>query len=177
LANALKTISETLFGSGNTSAGEDGSTINGSNNLVKVVGPNAAMLPPLTKMLDPGFGPAHFRLGGLLRDEGRLGEARESYERALRVVPQWADVWAGHAATCERLGDVHTAEASWRKALGLNPTFTDARVGLAGLLARRGAPEAKRLVAEARAYDPLHPRVRALDDARLHELLEEGVSG
>jgi hypothetical protein len=36
LANALKTISETLFGSGNTSAGEDGSTINGSNNSDKI---------------------------------------------------------------------------------------------------------------------------------------------
>ncbi|MGM4911207.1 hypothetical protein [Rhizobium sp. 768_B6_N1_8] len=36
MANALKTISETLFGSGNTSAGEDGSTINGSNNSDKI---------------------------------------------------------------------------------------------------------------------------------------------
>jgi tetratricopeptide (TPR) repeat protein len=127
--------------------------------------------------LDPGCGAAHFRLGGLQRADQRLGDARESFEHALRVVPQWADVWAAHAETCERLGDMKTAEASWRKALGLNPTFTDARVGLAGMLARRGAPEARRLVAEARVYDPLHPRVRALDDARLHELLEEGVSG
>ena len=91
-------------------------------------------------------------------------------------MPHWADVRRALGETCEKLGDLAGAEAAYRAALELNANFTDARVALAGVLARRGATEAREVVRAARAYDPLHPRARALDDRRLAELLEEGVS-
>jgi len=107
---------------------------------------------------------------------GQLVEARKELEAALRHVPRWADVHRTLGETCEKAGDLVRAEQAYRDALAINQNFTDARLALAGVLARRGATEAKDLVREARTYDPLHPRARAMDDRRLAELLEEGVS-
>jgi predicted Zn-dependent protease len=105
-----------------------------------------------------------------------VAEARQALEEALRHVPRYADVHKALGETCEKAGDLVRAEQAYRDALVLNANFTEARLALAGVLARRGATEARDQVREARTYDPLNPRARAMDDRRLAELLEEGVS-
>ena len=126
--------------------------------------------------LEPAHGPALFRLGQLHMKRGKVDEAKRAFESALQAVPQYADVHRAFGEACEKIGDLAGAEAAYRGALALNTNFTDARVALAGVLARRGATEARDVVRAARAYDPLDSRARALDDRRLAELLEEGVS-
>lgn len=126
--------------------------------------------------LDPEHGPAQYRLGQYHLKKGRIDEAKRAFESALRAVPHYADVHRALGEACEKLGDLLGAEAAYRDALALNANFTDARVALAGVLARRGATEARDVVRAARAYDPLHSRARALDDRRMAELLEEGAS-
>ena len=126
--------------------------------------------------LDPGHGPARFRLGQIHLKKGRVDEARRAFELALRAVPHWADVQRALGEACEKVGDLMGAEKAYRSALTLNANFTDARLALAGVLARRGATEAREVVRATRDYDPLNPRARALDERRLAELLEEGAS-
>jgi len=126
--------------------------------------------------LDAGHGPARFRLGQIHLKKGRVDEARRAFELAARAVPHWADVQRALGEACEKVGDLTGAEKAYRDALALNTNFTDARLALAGVLARRGATEARDIVRGARDYDPLNPRARALDERRLAELLEEGAS-
>ena len=126
--------------------------------------------------LDAAHAPSLFLRAQAHARRKRWIEARVDLERAAAAVPHWADVRFALGQACDRLGDAAGAERSYRDALTLNASFTDARVALAGLLARRGSPEAQEIIAGARAYDPLHPRARALDARTLPELLEEGAS-
>jgi tetratricopeptide (TPR) repeat protein len=127
--------------------------------------------------LEAAHAPSLFLRSRIHARRKRWIDARVDLERAAAAVPHWADVRYALGQACDRLGDAAAAERAYRDALTLNASFTDARVALAGILSRRGSPEAQEIIAGARAYDPLHPRARALDARTLPELLEEGVSG
>src|SRR5205814_1083054 len=92
-------------------------------------------------------------LGVLLLERGKAREAQREFERALHWQPDTADVHFGLAQALLADGDLPAAQARLERCLALD--------GAHG---------------PARAYDPLHPRARAMDDRRLSELLEEGVS-
>ena len=126
--------------------------------------------------LEPAHGPALHRLGQAHLAKGRVAEARQALEEALRDVPRYADVHQSLGQACEKAGDLVRAEQAYRDALALNANFTDARAGARGRAGAARRDRGARPVREARTYDPLHPRARAMDDRRLAELLEEGVS-
>jgi len=75
---------------------DGGTKIDGSNNLVKVVGPNAAMLPPLTKMLDPALGPLMYN-GGTTRTHA-IGAGSPAIDNGSNVANLTLDQRAGNFA-------------------------------------------------------------------------------
>jgi len=75
---------------------DGGMTINGSNNLVKVVGPNAAMLPAGTKMLDPALGPLMYN-GGTTRTHA-IGAGSPAIDNGSNVANLTLDQRAGNFA-------------------------------------------------------------------------------
>ncbi len=75
---------------------DGGLTINGSNNLVKIVGPNSAMLPPGTKMLDPVLGPLAHN-GGATRTHA-IGAGSPAIDAGSNVANLTLDQRAGNFA-------------------------------------------------------------------------------
>lgn len=86
---------------------------------------------------------------------GNYLEAKDFYEKALRIDPVFTFAWASLAATEFHLNDFPSAEENWRKSLFLKPDFVEPKVGLAYLLIQEGKlPEAKELLNRALRRDP-----------------------
>ena len=64
---------------------------------------------------------AHFNLGNVYHDLGRLEEARASYEEALRLNPDYPEAHFYAAVTLEKLGLSPVARLHWRRYLELAP--------------------------------------------------------
>ena len=69
---------------------------------------------------DPGYPLAHFNLGNLCDEQGRLTEALEHYRRALRLNPNYADAHFNLALLCERSSDTLKAVHHWKAYLKLD---------------------------------------------------------
>ena len=129
---------------------------------------------------------AHNGLGWALQEEGRLAEARQHYEAALRLQPDLAAARLHLGGIHEELGEMAEAEAAFRAALRIQPNLPAAHARLAALLRDR-LPEADRAALEARLAQenlPTGPRGRLLfglahvldargEYARAAELLRE----
>ncbi len=80
------------------------------------------------------------RLGEELLALGRVDEARDSFETALRADPDFAPAFVGlgHVALAVAPGDKAAAETHFRKALELDRTCEEAYLALASLYRERG---------------------------------------
>jgi tetratricopeptide (TPR) repeat protein len=103
--------------------------------------------------IEPGFTLARFYLGLLYKDQGR-------FEEALRCLTK-ASIDEGAADTFTVLGVVQThldlmreAQASFRKAISLDPTYEEPYYNLATTLRNENNEEAIRLLEKAIAIDP-----------------------
>ena len=81
---------------------------------------------------------AHMDLGLALSKQGKLDEAREHYEQAAAIRPDWDEAHYNLGTIYGKLGDADSAIEAYREALRLNPKFTAARTNLAGELAKLG---------------------------------------
>lgn len=86
----------------------------------------------------PDNGRALTNYGNLLLADGKTGEAREYYRRALAVSPQLPEVHNNLAHASALLGDAATAGRHYAEALRLKPDYAVAHVNLARLLAGAG---------------------------------------
>jgi protein O-mannosyl-transferase len=78
---------------------------------------------------------AHYSLGYELADAGKIKEAIEEWETALRIEPGLADIHAKIASTLCQQGDFTGAIARYRRALEIDPDLVEALNNLAWLLA------------------------------------------
>lgn len=117
---------------------------------------------------DPELAPARFRLGEVLRKQGRPEEAVEQYRHALRLNP-------GHAAAHNGLGlilkerqQVEAALEHFRMALGSDPLLADAHANSGTIFLQQGqVEEAAREFHRALQIEPNNPGVyRSLGVAR-----------
>lgn len=100
-------------------------------------------------------------LGIALQDEGRIAEARENYQIALRLQPDLAPALLHLGGIHEELGEMADAEAAFRKALSVQPKFPLPYGRLATLL-RDKLPEADLAALEDWLREPrLAPAPRA----------------
>ena len=81
---------------------------------------------------------AHYNLGTALAQTGRMQEAREHFEQALRFNPDDAEAHHNYGVVLQRLGRVPEAIAHYEEALRIKPDFAEAHYGLAIALAQAG---------------------------------------
>ena len=105
--------------------------------------------------LDPGVAAAHEALGLLAWREGRRSEARETLARATSLpgASDYAHYLYGHLLweSLTSADGLERVEASFRRAVELNPSFAGAYASLAQVMADRGAPLAEALPLAVRA--------------------------
>ena len=97
-------------------------------------------------------GRAHLSLGWALQDEGRLAEAREHYDAAIRLQPDLAAAQLNLGGLHEELGEMAEAEAAFRDGALRQPTFALPHARLATLL-RGKLPDADLAALEERLND------------------------
>jgi tetratricopeptide (TPR) repeat protein len=82
----------------------------------------AERLYRLATEADPEYALAFFDLGNVLDEQQRLDEAIVAYERALTLVPQYADAHYNLALAYERLKEPRKALRHWTSYTRLDPT-------------------------------------------------------
>ncbi|MGH7138968.1 MAG: sulfotransferase, partial [Pirellulales bacterium] len=101
---------------------------------------------------DAGYAEAHNRLGWVRYEQGRLGEARECFQAALRLQPDFPGARCNLAQVFQELGDLAASEHAYREVLRDYPQHADALAQLATLL-RGKLPEPDRLLIDERLAD------------------------
>lgn len=84
---------------------------------------------------DPGNGKAWIRLGNLLMDTNRFGEAIDSYQKALDIDPANVDVRVDMGICYRNTGKPDVAAKEFGKAIEINPSHVIAHKNLAIVLA------------------------------------------
>lgn len=120
--------------------------------------------------LEPGNASILTGLARWYRQQGRLREAVEACDAAVRLAPDYADAWVERAATLGVGGSSAASRASYEQALRLAPGHVVALSGLAGQAARDGDMDLARQAAEAAlAREPANLlAAAALAQALLH---------
>ena len=84
---------------------------------------------------------AHYNLGVVLKNSGRLTAALASFRRVIELKPEFAEVHNNLGNVLKDLGKLDDAVASFRRALRLKPNFTEAHVNLGITLRELGQLE------------------------------------
>ena len=87
----------------------------------------------LPLLVDPGMGQV-----GDLGDEGKLDEALESFQNAVRLRPNFAEAHNSLGNILRRKGRLDEAVASLHEALRLKPNFAEAHNNLGNALQKKG---------------------------------------
>ena len=87
---------------------------------------------------NPGSWMAHNNLGNVLRDQGRVVEAIEHYQKALDLQPDYAMAHNNLGNALLDQGKVVEAVAHFRKALDIQPAYAEAHNNLGNALFRQG---------------------------------------
>jgi protein O-mannosyl-transferase len=87
---------------------------------------------------NPNAWVAHNNLGLILQESGKVSEATEHYEQALRIEPDYAEAHNNLGLVLQRLGKVSEAVAHYEQALQIKPDFADAHDNLGTALAQTG---------------------------------------
>jgi protein O-mannosyl-transferase len=100
---------------------------------------------------------AHCLLGNVLLQMGRLSEAMEQYEQALRLKPDDADAHNNFGTALLRVGKVTEGIAQYGEALRIKPGYVEAHYNLANALSQVGkVAEALGQYEEALRFKPDH---------------------
>jgi tetratricopeptide (TPR) repeat protein len=83
------------------------------------------------------YAETHHYLGVALEESGRVQEAIDQFELALRIEPDLAEAQYSLGVALERTGKITEAIDHYQQALRIKPDFTEARTALARLQARR----------------------------------------
>jgi Tfp pilus assembly protein PilF len=89
----------------------------------------------------PSSARAHFNHGAVLQKLGRLEEAREEYDAALRIDPNYVKVHVNLANLYKNEGKLEQSQKHFEKALELEPGSGEVHFGYAYLLERLGRPD------------------------------------
>jgi tetratricopeptide (TPR) repeat protein/2-polyprenyl-3-methyl-5-hydroxy-6-metoxy-1,4-benzoquinol methylase len=112
--------------------------------------------------INPGYAEVHFNLSMVAIRQGRRGEAVKSLLRAVEIKPEYGHAHYVLGRELENLDQLDAAEASYRRALALEPASEGTLYELAMLLLARGKPsEALTLLMPAIEHGPTFAIKRA----------------
>jgi Flp pilus assembly protein TadD len=83
----------------------------------------------------------YFNLGFTLREDGKLTEAVQAYQNAIRLNPHYQRAYSSLGETYARLGQLDEAQAAYRRALDLDPNDAGTTLNLAVVLNQSGHKE------------------------------------
>ncbi len=107
------------------------------------------------KAVRPDYAEAHYNLGVLLQQQGRLAEAESAYQQALAAKPDYAESYANLGALLQEQARPDKAEAAYRQAIAFNPDYAEAHFNLGVLLQEQGRlAEAETAYREALSLNP-----------------------
>ena len=81
----------------------------------------------------PDYIEAHYTLGNILKEVGRLDEAEASYQQALALRPDYIAAHLNMGNTMRELGRADEAKASYQQVIALKPKHSSAKHLLAAL--------------------------------------------
>src|SRR5438552_79473 len=90
--------------------------------------------------IDPGSAVGEYSRGLVLAQQGKLTEAMEHYQTALRINPDYADAHNNVGAVLADQGRLAEAIEHYREALRLKPDHADAHYNWGNALAQQGKP-------------------------------------
>ena len=126
-----------------------------------------ALQQPILESLKLG---AYNNLGSLLLNKGDLSGAKNCFEQAITIDPNFAIGHCNLGMALKAVGQLVQAIDHYQKAISLNPTYAEAHQNLGVALLKLGSvPES--LAAFQRAID-LHQRSNPLEAARLQQGLQ-----
>jgi tetratricopeptide (TPR) repeat protein len=91
--------------------------------------------------IKPDYAEAHYNLGNLLHELGRLEDAGASYYKAIAFKPELAKAHNNLGITLLELGRLEDAEMSYKKAIVIKPDYAEAHYNLGNLLHELGRLE------------------------------------
>jgi eukaryotic-like serine/threonine-protein kinase len=101
---------------------------------------------------------AHFNLGQVLADQGRLSEAANAFATSVRLKCDSPEVHYEWGKLLEKMGNLRGAESVYRRAFDLKPDFIEARCAHGGVLFALGLfDEAVRAYRKTNELQPDNP--------------------
>ena len=73
----------------------------------------------------------HFKMGNMLHKQGKLEDAIESYIQALKLNPNFVEVYNNLGNVLKELGRMDEALESYKRALIINPDYLEACYNMA----------------------------------------------
>lgn len=110
----------------------------GTLKLQKTDFEKARMLLEKAITLKPDHARAYNNLATVLKEQGKLGEAVESYNKSITLQPDYAMAHCNLGNLLKDLGRFDEAEKSCRRAISLQPDYADAHNNLASTLQKQG---------------------------------------
>jgi len=105
--------------------------------------------------LDPKDAVTHNNLGNLLKDKGKLDEAKKHYRKAIELDPNLSQAHTNLGNLLGDKGKLDEAENEYRKAIELDPNLSQAHYNLGNLLKDKGElDEAENEFRKAIELDP-----------------------
>lgn len=88
--------------------------------------------------IDPGMPEAHYNLGQVYKEQGRLDEAAKEFRSATQCDPQYSDAYAGLGMTKLLQGSLSEAQENFKRAITLNSGNSTAHFGLGKTYLKQG---------------------------------------
>ena len=102
-------------------------------------GKNEAAVELISKAIGVNpTGPMHCSLGNVLKDQGKLDEAVDTYRKALAFKPDYAEAHYNLGTALQAQGRLDEAVQSYYKALSFKPGFAEAHSNLGNALRAQG---------------------------------------
>ena len=79
-----------------------------------------------------------YQLGNALRLENRLKEAKEHFQQAIEIQPEFVEAYINLGVVLMDLNETTAAESSFRRSIALNPNFAHSHCNLGIILSNKG---------------------------------------